>query len=136
MKIKTKTQKTRKPAVRQPLTDRQMFDQALEAVGYWSDEAKKWQEFAADTQDVCLRQQQRLEALEQEIRRLSAPRVGCDECEYTGFLNGAVDDVLPSGEVVQRVILCPHCRPVLDEFIDSYIKNQEMNNGCFGKTEK
>lgn len=126
MKIKTKTQKTRRPAVRQPLTDRQMFDQALEAVGYWSDEAKKWQEFAAATQEVCLQQQQRLEALEHAVRFLSGPRVGCDECAYTGFLVGAVDEILPDGEVVQRLILCPHCRPVLNEFIDSYLR---MNTG-------
>jgi len=117
MKLKTKTKKTIRP-----LTDRQMFDQALEAVGYWSDQAKRWQEFATATQDVCLLQQQRIEQLEQAVQFLSGPRVGCDECEYTGFLVSPVDDVLPSGEVVRRRTLCPNCRPVLDEFIDRYIK--------------
>ncbi len=122
MKLKT-TSKRQKQAKRpSPLTDRQMFDQALEAVGYWSDQAKRWEEFAAATQSVCVAQARRIEALEQEIRRLSAPRVGCDECEYTGFLVSPVDDMLPSGEVVQRRILCPNCRPVLDEFIDNCIQ--------------
>lgn len=117
MKLKTKTKKTTRP-----LTDRQMFDQALEAVGYWSDQAKRWQEFAAATQDVCVLQQRRIEALEQAVRFLSGPRVGCDECEYTGFMVSPVDEVLPNGEVVQRRILCPSCRPVMDEFVDNYIQ--------------
>lgn len=101
-----------------PLTDRQMFDQALDAVGYWSGEAKRWQEFAAATQDVCVAQARRIEALEQQIARLNAPRVGCDECEYTGFLVSPVDDILPTGEVVQRLIFCPNCYPVLRKFIE------------------
>lgn len=119
MKLKTKTKQVKRPS---PLTDRQMFDQALDAVGYWSDQAKRWQEFAAATQDVCVLQQHRIEQLEQAVRFLSGPRIGCDECEYTGFLVSPVDDVLPTGEVVQRRIACPNCRPVLDEFLARYIR--------------
>lgn len=105
-----------------PLTDRQMFDQAVDAVGYWSDEAARWKDFASVTQDVCVQLQRQVDALQAEVRRLSAPRVGCDECDYTGLITSPVDDILHSGAVVHRRILCPNCRPVLDEFVDNYIQ--------------
>lgn len=119
MKLKTKKKTAAK--VKRPLTDRQMFDQAVEAVGYWSEQAKRWEEFATATQSVCVAQQREIEALRAEVQRLSAPRVGCDECQYTGLFVSPVDEVLSTGEVVRRRILCPNCRPVLDEFIDRYV---------------
>lgn len=84
-------------------------------------EAARWREFAQATQAVCLDQQRELAALTAELRRANAPRVGCDECEYTGFLPG-IDLVDPdTGEVSRRLTLCPNCRPVLDKFVDRYI---------------
>lgn len=85
-------------------------------------EAARWREFAQATQAVCLDQQRKLEALTAELRRANAPRIGCDECEYTGFLPG-IDEISPyTGEVFHRLTLCPNCRPVTERFLESFLK--------------
>jgi hypothetical protein len=103
-----KAKSTQRPSLRQ------QHEQAIA-------EAARWREFAQATQAVCLAQQREIVALTAELRWANAPRVGCDECEYTGFLPG-IDQVDPNtGEVTRRLTLCPNCRPILDEFVDRYI---------------
>ncbi len=106
--VMAKAKSTQRPSLRL------QYEQAIA-------EAARWREFAQATQTVCLNQQREIAALTAELRRANAPRVGCDECRYTGFLSGEDLVDLDTGEVTRRLVLCPNCRSALDKFIDKYI---------------
>lgn len=108
-----------KPKSKKRPSLRHQYEQAIA-------EATRWREFAQATQAVCLDQQRQIEALTAELRRANAPRIGCDECEYTGFLPG-IDEISPyTGEVFHRLTLCPNCRPVTDRFLESFLKGSNL----------